>query len=179
VLIWTAPKPRKKEAKAPTVTERAAWWADLGGGAKDAYRAIGEMIDSPQPSVGMLKEKVRPIRAADPVAAAKLIAQLDSEEFTEREKAERALEKMGEAVAHHLIKAIQGKGDLELRRRAQRLLKKCNETSILGKQHHRAVATLEWIGTPAARALLLRLADGAPGARLTIEARGALKRLQH
>jgi hypothetical protein len=50
--------------------------------------------------------------------------------------------------------------------------------SLRGGLEACAVATLEWIGTPAARALLRALADGAPRARLTVEARAALKRLE-
>jgi hypothetical protein len=42
----------------------------------------------------------------------------------------------------------------------------------------RAVAVLENIGTPRARALLKKLAEGAP-ALLTAEARSALARLDH
>jgi hypothetical protein len=110
---------------------------------------------------------------------ARLIAQLDSEVFAERESAEQALEKLGEGVVHVLTRALEGKVDLEFQRRAKRLLKKCDEAAILGyKRHHRAVLTLEWIGTPAARALLRNLADGVPSARLTVEARAAVQRLE-
>jgi hypothetical protein len=109
---------------------------------------------------------------------AKLIVQLDSDTYAERVKAQTALEKMGEGAAHIIMQALEGKVSLELRRRLEALLRKCDATSTLGMQHHRAVATLEWIGTPAARALLQTLADGAPGARLTGEAQAALRRLQ-
>jgi WD40 repeat protein len=178
VLIWETPKlPQRKRAKDPSVAECDAWWTALGKEAKDAYKAIEEMTAAPEHATTLLKERVRPVRLGDSDAVARLLVQLNSEAFTEREKAERALEKMGEGIAHLLPKAIRGKVDLEFRRRVQRLLKKCNATSTLGMQHHRAVATLEWIGSPAAHALLRALADGAPGARLTIEARAALKRL--
>jgi hypothetical protein len=60
----------------------------------------------------------------------------------------------------------------------KRLLKKPEKTSTECKRHHRAVLTLEWIGTPAARALLHNLAAGVPSARLTVEARAALQRLE-
>ena len=41
----------------------------------------------------------------------------------------------------------------------------------------RAIEVLERIGTPEAKELLGRLAKGAPGARLTAEAKGSLARL--
>ncbi|HBI41754.1 MAG TPA: hypothetical protein DDY78_02730 [Planctomycetales bacterium] len=40
----------------------------------------------------------------------------------------------------------------------------------------RAVRVLAWAGTPAAKAVLEKLADGAPDASLTREARSALAR---
>ncbi len=58
------------------------------------------------------------------------------------------------------------------------LLAKCEERTTLSKQQHRAVAALEWIATASAVALLRRLADGAPAARVTLEARAALGRLE-
>jgi hypothetical protein len=84
---------------------------------------------------------------------------------------------MGEGVAHLLVKSLEGKIGLEMCRRLTDLLSKCEETSTLDMQHHRAVATLEWIAHPPP-ALLRTLADGAPRARLTIEALAAWKRLQ-
>jgi hypothetical protein len=73
---------------------------------------------------------------------------------------------------------ICGNSSIWWQRRLEALLEKCDATSALAMRPHRAVATLEWIGTPAARALLHALAEGAPRARLTVEARAALKRLQ-
>jgi hypothetical protein len=63
------------------------------------------------------------------------------------------------------------------REKARDALEKTGEASALAVRHHRAVVALERIGTPAARALLRALADGFQRARLTIEARAALKRL--
>src|SRR5262249_32378910 len=156
--------PPRKKAKAPSAADRADWWPALGREAKDAYKAIGQMLDAPEPAVTLLKERVRPVKLPDTDAVPKLIVQLESETFAEREKAQRALERMGESVAHLLLNALQRTPNLELRLRLQQLLEKCNESSIASKQHRRAVAALEWIGTPAARAVLSSLAGGAPGA---------------
>jgi hypothetical protein len=46
-------------------------------------------------------------------------------------------------------------------------------------QNLRAVALLEYLGTPLASRLLRSLAGGAPQARLTREAQSALERLRH
>jgi WD40 repeat protein len=179
ILIWDAPTIQQPiEANVPSATQRDTWWKALGGDAKDAYKAIGEMLDAPEHVVVLLKERVPPERSADPDTVAKLVAQIDSETYGERVKAQAALEKMGEGAAHLIAQALERKVSLELRRRLEVVLSKCDATSTLRLQQHRAVATLEWIGTPAARTLLRSLADGAPRARLTMEARAALKRLE-
>jgi WD40 repeat protein len=178
VTIWETPKDgRAYREKPPWAKELEAWWAALGGDAAGAYKAVGEMATAPEHAVALIAKRVRPVKACEPAVAAKLIAQLDSDDPDMRESAEQALEKMGESVAHFLAKALQGEPSAELRRRAKRLLSKSNQDSVAGRQRHRAVVALEWIGTPAACTLLRRLADGAPGARLTIDARAAVKRL--
>jgi WD40 repeat protein len=181
VLIWNAPRIQPpKEAKAPSAARRDAWWAALGGHAKDAYKAMAQMIATPEHAVALLKDRVKPVGPSDPDRVAKLIGQLDNNTYAEREKAQAELEKMAEGAGHVIKQALQGNINLELRRRLESLLQKCdatNATSILGMQQHRAVEILEWIGTPAARGLLRTWADGAPRARLTLEAHAALKRL--
>ncbi len=57
---------------------------------------------------------------------------------------------------------MQDRHPLEVRRRLETLLHQCDATSPAVLRHQRAVATLEWIRTPAARALLRTLAGGAP-----------------
>jgi WD40 repeat protein len=179
ILIWNAPRIQTpKKTQAPSAAQREAWWSALGGQAKDAYQAIAGLIDTPEYAVALLKERVQPVRRSDPDTVARLIARLESKKFAERVKAQAALEKMGEGAAHLLVRALQDKVSLELRRRLEEVLRQCEATSTRSILHHRAVATLEWIGSPAARALLRTLAEGAPRARLTVEAQAALKRLK-
>jgi WD40 repeat protein len=179
ILIWEAPRVQPpRDAKAPSTALRELWWSALGGNAADAYKAIGQMLDAPDHAVTFLKECVPPVQPPDAAAVAKLIGVLDSDKFAERDKARIALEKLGDAAAHLLQEALAGKTTEEMRRRLKVLLAKCEVTSMASLRQHRAVATLEWIATPAARAVLQALADGAPSARLTAEARAALKRLQ-
>jgi WD40 repeat protein len=179
ILIWDVPNnPSPKNAKAPSAAQFNAWWTALGGNAQDAYTAMGQMIETPEFTVDLLKKKISPVQAGEPNSVLKLIAQLDAPTYGERMKAQSALESMGEGAAHIIRETMTTNLTLEVRRRLQDLLQKCTATSRLSLQHHRSVTTLEWIGTPSAGALLRTLASGAPGARLTSESAAALKRLK-
>jgi WD40 repeat protein len=179
LLIWEVPKLQPPDkTTAPTENERDAWWTALGGDAKDAYKIIEQMIDVPEAAVELLKKRVRPVELCDAKAAAKWIAKLDSDSFDERKQAHDALQEMGEGAAHLLKKALDDKPSLEMQKRLEELLSKCEETTTRSRQQFRAVATLEWIGTPVACELLRALAAGAPAARVTNDARAALKRLE-
>ena len=67
----------------------------------------------------------------------------------------------------------------EVRRRLERLLQVLEGVVASGErlQAVRAVEVLEQIGTAEAKQLLQSLASGAPGARLTQEAKASLERL--
>jgi WD40 repeat protein len=178
VLVWEAPKTQPPtNVKPPSAAEWAAMWLALGGDAKDAYKAIGQMIETPEQTVALLKQHVRPVQRPDPDVVAKLIRQLDSEVFSEREEAEKALQKLGDGATTLLVKAIADNESPESVGRLNSVLRKYNQATTFSTQCLRAIAILEWMGTPEARALLRVLAEGAPDARLTVEARAALKRL--
>jgi hypothetical protein len=179
ITLWEAPKfEAAVKGKAPSVEELDAWWLALGNTAADACPAIEQMLEAPEQSVALLKERARPIRLSDPDTVNKLVAQLDSENFADRQQAQQTLEKMGEGAEPFLLKVLEGTAlNLEARRRVQDVVKKCSKMSSTSRQNYRAVMVLEWIGSPAARDLLRHLADGAPKARLTLEAQAALKRL--
>jgi WD40 repeat protein len=178
ILLWETPRMQPPNSpKAPSAAQREAWWTALGGKATDAYAAIGHLVDASDHAVALLKERIQPVLAQDAGTVAKLIALLDSAKFAERNQAQAALEKMGEGAVGTIKVALAGKITEETRRRLEELLRKCAVTTPTSLRHHRAIAALEWIGTPAARTLLQALADGAPDARLTVEARAALKRL--
>jgi hypothetical protein len=67
--------------------------------------------------------------------------------------------------------------------RLELLLKKPSEAWSGNSPEHlrivRVLETLEFCGTPAARKALQRLAQGAPGAALTEDAKAALGRMKH
>ena len=88
------------------------------------------------------------------------------------------MEMEGDAANDILKKAIEGNVTLEFKRRLEEILTKNEAISASSLRQHRAIATLEKIGDPAARSLLKSLAAGAPHARVTLEAREALQRLK-
>src|SRR5205807_5136388 len=109
-----------------------------------------------------------------------LIADLDSEEFARREKAAAELAKFGESAVPALRDALKRDPSAEASRRLQTLLERAENAEPSGEllRGLRAIEILESITTPEARQLVQRLADGAPKARLTREAKAALERLE-
>jgi hypothetical protein len=155
-------------------------WADLAAAdAPRAFRARGALASSPEEAVALLKGRLRRAQAADAGRLGRLLADLGSEEFPVREKAQAGLEELGDLAEPALRQALADKPALEVRRRMERLLERLRgpvrRPEVL--RPLRAVAVLEDVATPAARELLKDLASGAPGARLTREAKASLSRL--
>ena len=110
-----------------------------------------------------------------------LIADLDNDEFTTREKASKALEKLGKSAEDTIRQALAEGTSLEAKKRLEKLL------SLVGEDHPltadqqrnvRAVRVLEQAGTPEARKFLESLTKESPGWWVTQEARTALQRLE-
>jgi hypothetical protein len=163
------------------VSTVGAGWADLADAdSAKAFRAIRTLVRARQQSVLFLKERLRPI---PPVAAEKLaarIADLDSERFETRSKAAAELEKLEERAEPALRRALRERpSSLEMRRRIETLLQRLDGPITSGEtlRRLRAVEVLEHIGSPEARRVLRTLAEGAPEAILTREAKAALDRL--
>ena len=100
----------------------------------------------------------------------RLLADLDKESFTARQRAEMELEKMGPAIEPALRKALEGKS-LEVRRRIEKVLEKVVGWSGERLRTLRAPEAIEHMNTPEARRLLESLSSGMPRAWLTEEAR--------
>jgi dipeptidyl aminopeptidase/acylaminoacyl peptidase len=155
-------------------------WADLADeGAERAYAAVWTLSAAGEPAVAYLKEKVQPVKALGEQVR-ELLAKLDSDKYATREAAFGALKKLGPDVDGELRAALEGKASPEVRKRLQKLLESWERrpASVEERRAVRAVQVLERVGSKEARAVLARLADGAPGAWLTQQARLALKRLE-
>jgi hypothetical protein len=159
-------------------------WADLArNNAARAGRAIWALAAAGPQAVSLLGERLRPALAkVSPEAVARLIADLDAENFKTRQNARRELAKLGEECEPALRGALAKRPSVELRRSLQELLSQLDEErkgSPSGDvlRGARAVEVLEQIGTPEARQVLKTLATGAPLARLTHEAQATLQRI--
>jgi hypothetical protein len=184
VLLWDVkPALRRLERSLPAVRPRdlPRLWADLAGkDARKAFAARWTLAAAPEQALPLLGERLKPVRAANPQRLRQLLADLDSEQFAVRQKAQEELEKLGDLAEPALRRTLEGKPTLEVRRRVQVLLERLRGSVTQPEllQALRAVAVLEDIGTSAARRLLQELAKGTPEARLTREAKGALRRLE-
>jgi hypothetical protein len=127
-----------------------------------------------------LQKHLRPVPRPDERRLVELIDELGSGKFAVREKAARELEGLQEVAGPALRKALEGKPSLESRRRVEQLLAYLDGRTISPEDLRtlRALTALEHARTAAARRLLEALAEGAPGARLTREARQALDRVR-
>jgi RNA polymerase sigma factor (sigma-70 family) len=157
---------------------RSAWEELAGEDGVAAGEAIARLAATRGQAVRFLREHLHPVKPPDPEALAGLIADLDSDSFAVRQRAIAQLQKLGERATGALRKAAAKGRSLEVRRRAEELLRPYAGlvTTPEGMQAVRAVEVLERMATPEARELLRRLAGGARGARLTEEAREALGR---
>jgi hypothetical protein len=157
-----------------------ALWEQLGGpDATTAHETIGLMTSGGDKTVDWLRLRLKPASKQDADAIRRLIGELDSPQFQVREKAAEALVQRGAQTLEPLNRTLAKGPPLEVTRRIEAVLGKpaIRQWSAETIRGVRAVQVLEQIGSPNACRLLKTLADGLPEARLTEEARAALKRL--
>jgi RNA polymerase sigma factor (sigma-70 family) len=177
-LVWDLTGGPSASAPAPlTARELDARWADLAGAdatrAQDALRVLAR---SPEQAVALVRQRLRGVPPGDATRVARLIADLDSDDFKVRAQAEAELEKRAEAAERTLRRTVTESPSAEVSGRVKRVLDKLAQ-SPERLPALRAVALLEQIGTPAAREVLQDLSRGAYDARLTDEARTSVQRL--
>jgi hypothetical protein len=173
VVLWDVPDPPAAESVPWDDQEAEAAWDDLGSDAARAYKAMGKLAASGR-AAALLRPRLKPIAAADPAKVAALVKGLDAEGFATRQKAGEELERMGEAAAAALRRALDQEVSAEAEARVKVLLGRLESTKL---RDLRALEVLERDGGREAREVLRALAGGAAEARLTGEAKGSLERL--
>jgi WD40 repeat protein len=179
-LVWNTSRLKSDAGGRRDRIDAQADWAGLADAdAAKAFETIARLSESPETAAGLLRERLKPVDAADGKRIAQLVVQLDDEEFDKREEASRELEKLGTRAEAELRKAVKAAASAEVVRRAGDLLKKIEDGAATGDRLRevRALEVLEGLGTPEARKLLEELANGAPDAALTREAKASLGRL--
>jgi RNA polymerase sigma factor (sigma-70 family) len=179
ILLWDVGRRRPRLARRRLSSGALnARWDDLAGAdAARAYQAIWELAAAPEDSVPFLKARLAVgDTVGKPVDVDRLIADLDSDRFQERDRATRELERLGFDAEPALRRALDKRPSLEMRRRLERLLDGL-ESSSQWMRSLRAVQVLEYSATPEAGKTLQSLSQGAAGSRLTRDANAALARL--
>jgi WD40 repeat protein len=183
ILVWDVLVPAAvvPPGPGPTKAKLEALWADLAGSDADAaHQAIATLADYSKDTVTFFQARLQPEAAMDKSRILKLIADLDHANFAVRQKATRALERLGGQGKAALEKAQAAPSSPETAKRLGAILKKleapASSPDVL--RLLRAVEVLERLGTVEARQLLQAYAKGASGSPLTEDAREALKRLK-
>ena len=109
-------------ADPPKSSAPEALWTDLASADEATFaRALLALGKTPQETTAFLKANLPPVKA-DPQRVAKLIADLDSNQFAAREKAIAELEYLGKYIKPDLEKALASSEGVEIKQRIQGLL---------------------------------------------------------
>jgi WD40 repeat protein len=185
-LLWDAARSRRQSERPadrldPATLDRL--WTDLAGdNAVRAYAAQRRLAGSPRQAVTLLKEQSDRLLTEETKRMRELLAQLDSEQFSERERAGRELPRLGRRAEAPLRKVLDGKPSAEVRRRVSELLEKLRKPEYRATPAGtlagwRSVELLERLDTAEARAVLKEWAEGSADEPRTQAAKAALARL--
>lgn len=176
--IWAVPA---AAAIAPPANANA--WALLTAAKADkAYPALFALAAGGDQTVTLFKDLLKPAAAVNrdiPRQVRQLVADMDSDDFDTRDKANKQLQTLGEQAEPTLKEILESASSDEVKSRIEGLLAHLDKGTVTDPElvrSLRAVSILERIGTPAAAELLARLAAGDPASRLTAAARAALAR---
>jgi WD40 repeat protein len=180
ILIWDlAPETwqRIRRSGPLNAQELMAAWADLASwDARRAHEAIWKLAAVPQQAVPLLHERLHPAPAVPADRLRQLLYDLNSSRFRQREAATKQLADLEEQAEPALRAALKGNLSAEQRERIEPLLSGPRLVRSPEKLRAlRAVEILEHCQLPEALQVLRRLAEGAPEARLTQQAKAAVE----
>jgi hypothetical protein len=180
VFLWDLWGRHGNREKLPhtAVRTRQLYEQLLDPDARKAGSAMVELVADPAGAVAFLREQLEPAPKPDLEQAARLIRELESDDYRVREKASEKLGQMGEGILGALKDARKRGLSLEQHRRLDRLIDAVDGPTVRGEPLRtlRVVEVVERIDTGEARKLLESWASGAPEARLTREAKAVLAR---
>jgi RNA polymerase sigma factor (sigma-70 family) len=175
LLVWDLAEVAAKKPPPKAGDMNQAWQTLASDDAQAAYQAIRVLASSPDTAVRLLARYLQPVRAIDAERVNACLRDLDSDQFETRERATRELEQLGERAETMLERFLAGSPSLEARLRVKKILEARQREWV---RQVRALEALEWIRDTGARRLMQTLAEGAPDARLTREAKATLARMR-
>jgi hypothetical protein len=182
ILFWEVAAQTRRPVlsyQPASVKELDQWWADLEhSDAARAYRAITALVARPTQAVPWLAGQLKREQAVESGQINQLITDLDSKNYSERERASAELVKFGTAIASPLNAQLKQQPSAEPRRRIEVILSQLDinkSPNFLRKI--RAIEALTRIATKQARQELVELAGGDPKAPITLEAADAVRTL--
>jgi hypothetical protein len=186
VVIWDASGERiygRRSANRLSHRNLERLWAELSGSdAERAYRAICALAEGNREALAFLESRVHPVVPVGLDVVRKLVEQLDSRSFKDRENAAAELQKLGEAAEPSLRTALRTANSTEVRVSVERLLQRIDalrrNPDGVDLAQRRAVEALERMGTSEALSFLRRLAGGLAASPLSGDARAAIARLR-
>ena len=175
VLIWDIAGLAEERIKPIVLSaeQRERLWGQLLGEPAVASLAIQRLAHDHTGSVALLRSR---LAAVDGKKIAKLLRDLETDNYKTRDSASKSLAEMGCFAEGSLRHELTKKPNLEKHRRLEELLLKLTDERLVAEHLRalRSVEVLEMIGTPEARKVLQTLADGAAEAELTKAAKAAL-----
>jgi hypothetical protein len=180
ILLWKIDLPVAKSVPLAAKDIEPLWNILKDADTAKAWRAVWRLVDSPDEVVSCLQKRLTPFPAAPEETIRPLVADLDNGSFAKREAAQKRLLELGIAAEPALRARLKDNPSLESQRRLEAILKTIIEApqplTAESLRGIRAVAVLARINSPAARAILEKLAKGVESARLTSAANAALGR---
>jgi WD40 repeat protein len=146
---------------ASNISLETAWDNLTAEDARRAYQAMRTLVAAPERSIPFLRDRLRPVAAAeaeddDPKRIARLIADLDSDDFATRNQAAKELARLGTLAGPALRKAVPTTPSVEVKRRLEELLKDLGSPVLSSERLRagRALEVLELVGNDEARQAL-------------------------
>jgi WD40 repeat protein len=172
-LVWDVASFTRPQPEQLSPQRLETLWTELRAESQPAYRALLALADDPKQTVPFLNKQLPAATVSKPVA--RLVGDLDSNQFAIREKSAAELQKLHFVAEPALRRARAKKPSLEMSRRLDQLLDKL-ATAPDTVRMRRAVKLLGWINTLEARKVLETLAAGEADSIQTREAKAALNR---
>jgi hypothetical protein len=171
------PLPRQLSEK-----QLETFWADLAtDNTFRLQRIFAGLRRAPADAVSFFGKKLQPIKDAEQRRVKKLVQDLDDDDAQKRDRVMAQLQEVAAVFEPLLMEVQRTQEPGEVRNRVRFVLSRLREAPVPPTllTQLRAVTALEQIGTRGARDVLTTLAKGAAGARLSVEAKQALVRLEN